>query len=217
MSHTSIIILIIFLSGILGGLTNFFLAYDLQFSRKECLIFFFKTLLLSLCASITVPLFLQIISNNLLDAQPNTPYPLKSYLILAGFCILAAFYSKRFLEDLYDRVKRVEAKAEKAEKTVEMLEASSQETENISNLLTDEVQLRNSENIPYNNDQAFDVITAIYESKFTWRTVSGIAKDTKSKLSENQVLEILKFLKKENIVTSRISKNGTEVWRIVDL
>src|ERR1700680_3611262 len=100
MCSTLIVILIILGAGILGGVTNYFLIYEFSSEQvSEPLISekrwvnFWKSVLVSLCAAITVPLFLQIISNNLLQEQANGTLPTKNYFILAGFCILAAFFS----------------------------------------------------------------------------------------------------------------------------
>ena len=114
MTHTQIIIGIIIAAGLLGGITNFLLLYKLTYTNKESWLNFLKSISLSLCASFTVPLFLQIISNNLLEIQKDSPFPDKNYFVLLGFCVLAAFYSKRFLEDLYSKVNKAEQKAEEA-------------------------------------------------------------------------------------------------------
>ncbi|MFA6149939.1 MAG: YEATS-associated helix-containing protein [Chitinophagaceae bacterium] len=215
MDHLNIIILIIVFSGLLGGLTNFFLSFDIENSRKECWINFFKAVLLSLCSSVTVPLFLQIISNNLLDNSVNASYPEKNYFILAGFCILASIYSKRFLDDLYDRVKKVEDKADKAEKKVQNLEESGQEIENVNELLQiDNAQLSNLEST-YSKEQLLDVINAIIESKYSYRTVGGIAKSSTTGLTRMEVVEILRILKSEGVVESKINRNGNETWRVI--
>jgi hypothetical protein len=113
-----IIILIILFAGLLGGVTNFFLLWSSERRQDENRVIFFKSVLMGLCASIAVPLFLQVLPNSLLDIGEEMP--LKNYFILAGLCVLASFYSKRFLEDLYDRVSKAEKTAEEAKKRLPM-------------------------------------------------------------------------------------------------
>lgn len=217
LTHIQTIITIILGAGILGGLTNFFLGYDNSWDSKNCWIFFFKTILLSTCASITVPLFLQVISNNLLDNSPtSTPaYPTKNYFILAGFCILAAFYSKRFLEDLYDRVNKVEKQADNAERKVEQLENNSQEID--ANEKANEIQQTTSTtNSTYTKEQITSVLKSMLNSKYTYRTISGIVADTSPKLDEDIVLGILTTLKSYGYAAKKTNGQGVELWRFVN-
>ncbi|KOS06041.1 hypothetical protein AM493_08310 [Flavobacterium akiainvivens] len=125
MSPSVIIILIISLSGILGGLTNFYTINEFK-SKKESQRNLIKSILLGICASCAVPLFLQVLSNNLLDIPTeeittgtNQKYPIKNYFILAGFCIIAAVYSKRFLDDLYDKINKTKQEVEEVKKSAE--------------------------------------------------------------------------------------------------
>ena len=111
MTNSAIIITIILLAGLLGGLTNFFMLYDGKLTSRENWIKFFAALFLSISASITVPLFLQILSNNLLDDMK-----FKNLLIFAGFCVIAGFFSKRFLEDLYTKLNNLNKKVDAVEK-----------------------------------------------------------------------------------------------------
>lgn len=217
MTHTQTIIAIILGAGVLGGLTNFYLSYDFNYKEREAKINFFKALLLSTSAAITVPLFLQIISNNLLDKPATeTEYPVKNYFILAGFCVLAAFYSKRFLEDLYDRVKKIETKADNAEKKVEQLETNSQELDTPEEILTtrDTTKILIGET-EYTEEQFKSVFSAIIGSKYTYRTVSGIVKDTKPPLMKEQVIGILNILKTNGLADSRKNKQGHTIWGLI--
>lgn len=213
MTHFQIIILIIACAGILGGVTNFFLVYKIDFTPKECWILFFKSFLVSLCASITVPLFLQIISNNLLDNSNVVDYPIKNYFILAGFCVLASFFSKRFLEDLYDRIRKVEDKVDIADKKVDQLDANSQEKDKIDDLVNNPVII-SSLTPKYSPEQYKSVIEAILDSKYTYRTLSGIMKSLKVPLTQDQVLEILEILKTKDTVRSKFGKSGYELWKV---
>jgi len=152
MTHTQTIIGIIIIAGLLGGFTNFLLLYNLTYKKKECWVSFFKSMFLGLCASITVPLFLQIIQTNLLDFPKDTTFQDKNYFVLFGFCVLAAIFSKTFLENLNSKVNKVEQKVDEVKKMSE--EANDKAKEN-------EKEIKNTQAGLFNNEAA----NAIKENK----------------------------------------------------
>jgi hypothetical protein len=213
MTHTQIIITIIIAAGLLGGLTNFFLFYNLDYKKNECWIYFLKSIFLSLCASVTVPLFLQIISNNLLDIPKDTTFPDKNYFILAGFCVLAAFYSKRFLDDLYAKVNKAEMKAEEAKQIAENAEQKNQEIDDVEEIIN-ETELNKTFTTDYSKDEIKAVSRAILLSKYTYRTITGVAKETN--ISVDKVKGILDLLKKGGFAESKKNRKGNDIWKIID-
>jgi negative regulator of replication initiation len=212
MTHTQIIISIIIAAGLLGGLTNFFLFYNLDYKKKECWINFFKSILLSICASVTVPLFLQIISNNLLDIPKEDKFPDKNYFILAGFCVLAAFYSKRFLDDLYAKVNKAEKKAEEAKQIAENAEQKNQEIDDVEEIIN-ETEINKTFTADYSKDEIKAVSRAILVSKYTYRTISGVAKDTN--IPFDKVKGILELLKKGGFAESKKNRKGNDIYKII--
>jgi hypothetical protein len=219
MSNTLIVILIILGAGILGGITNYFLIYEFSndqlseplISEKRS-VNFWKSVLVSLCSAITVPLFLQIISNNLLEAQANGNLPTKNYFILAGFCILAAFFSKRFLEDLYAKINKAEQKAENARSKIDQFEEEKKELDNVGGTLSSRRRItQESGQIPEADQEK--VMKAILDSPYSYRTVKGISKQIG--LPEDKVSSILNLLQKDGIAEKRMNKEKVEVWRIL--
>src|ERR1700744_3223396 len=73
-----------------------------------------------------------MITNNLLEVPKDEAFPDKNYFIFAGFCVLASFFSKRFLNDLYVKVNKVEKTAEEAKKVAQGVENKSQKLEEIA-------------------------------------------------------------------------------------
>ncbi|OJH13711.1 hypothetical protein FPG87_12600 [Flavobacterium psychrophilum] len=213
MTHTVIIILIIIFAGILGGLTNFFLILNLEHKSKECWLNFFKSLFLSLCASATVPLFLQIISNNLLDLSTDGKFPDKNYFILAGFCVLSAFFSKRFLEDLYAKVNKAEEKAEEAKQQVAKLENKNQEIDDVSSIVDDKKITDNVVKTKYTIEQISEVTKATVGSKYNFRTVKGVAAEIN--YSEEDVKGIFNLLLELGYAEKRNNRENKDVWKII--
>lgn len=81
-------------AGILGGIANYFLAErHAEFAWRDL----FKYAVLGVVAALMVPLFLNMISSNLLDLARTRPINL---FVFAGFCLIAVIFSRRFLENL---------------------------------------------------------------------------------------------------------------------
>lgn len=211
MNHIATIILIIIGTGIITGITNFLLIIKKDDTRTECWINFLKSLFLSLCASATIPLFLQIISNNLLDNSKEHPIPEKNYFILTGFCILAGIYSKRFLDDLYTRVNKIEQKADEAKQQVENLENKNQEIDDLNQFVDENILSNKKIKSEYSGGDIKEVVKAIEGSRYTWRTASGISKETGFNLQK--VNSILNTLYEAGYAESK-EKNNRKLWKI---
>ena len=84
-------------SGILGGLVNFFLSENHKPPVWNALL---GDCLLGIVAALTVPLFLNMISSNLLGVAPKKPVNL---LIFNGICLLFAVFSCRLKENVYHK------------------------------------------------------------------------------------------------------------------
>jgi len=214
MTHIGILITIMISSGVLGGLTNYFLTFEKNTDQATQTVNLLKSILLSLCAAIAVPLLLSVLTNGLLDiseANPKTEYlPIKNYLVFSGFCILASFYSKRFMEDLYTRVNKVEQKADDAKKSIQNFEESKKEIDEAITILQPDM---NSVTVKYSEEDFRKVIRSILSSSYSFRTSKGISKETN--INENTVFEILETLEKLNRAERKTNQEGKNVWRII--
>lgn len=140
MTHTLTIIVIILIAGLLGGLTNFLRLYKMSDEGRELWIKFFKSVLMGICASGAVPLFLQIIQTNLLEIQDGASFPEKNYFVLFGFCVVAAIYSKTFLENINRKINQLEKETEEARGKVKQLEKETEEAKKMSEEVKSKVQ-----------------------------------------------------------------------------
>jgi hypothetical protein len=206
MAPILVIVLIILFAGLLGGITNYFLLWSTEALAIEHRISFYKSVLMGLCASIAVPLFLQVLPNSLLDMGDEMP--LKNYFILAGLCVLSSFYSKRFLEDLYDRVTKAEKTAEEAKKAVEENEQQNMEIEDI-NEVADEIVTKFKP--AHSQKEIKDIANAVLNTTYSYRTIHGISEDTVN--DDNKVREILELLQKAGYVESKKTRKGTDMWK----
>ena len=100
-SYMLIILLVMFVAGVLGGVANYFLRdrpadADLR-ERRDWV----KYPLLGVIAALTVPLFLNMISSNLLEAARTRPVDL---FVFGGFCLIYVVASRRLFENVANRL-----------------------------------------------------------------------------------------------------------------
>ncbi len=84
-------------SGLLGGLVNFFLS---EYHKPPAWKAVLGYCLLGIVSALTVPLFLNMISSNLLTVAPRKPINL---FIFNGICLLFALFSCRLKENVFNK------------------------------------------------------------------------------------------------------------------
>jgi DNA-binding HxlR family transcriptional regulator len=204
-AHIFILVAIMAVAGALGGSINHFLTRD---DAKES--YLGRCLLVGVGASFLVPLFLRMVSSNLVD--PKTDLPSTNYLVFFGFCLLAAISSKAFIQTLSDRLlklaedAKVEAqtankKADETQKDVKDLEATAEAVITKETEPDDEGQLINfamPSDIPAHesppqatsgdllNERTKRVLGALVSGRFTMRSLSGLARDSSISREELQ-------------------------------
>lgn len=91
---------IMLFAGLLGGIANYFISErGGAFSIKELV----KYAVLGVVASLTVPLFLNMISSDLLAMAHSRPIDL---FVFAGFCLLFVLFSRRLIENVSVRLRQ---------------------------------------------------------------------------------------------------------------
>lgn len=209
------LILTIIVAGLLGGVINYYMVHtkEEEFSNEYI---FSKSIFLGLGAAALVPLFLRLISSTLLEPVTDK-YPIVNYFVIGGFCLAAAIYSKRFIEDVYGRITKAEEDAKAAKKTAEEAKKTSKEVEQ-SVTEPDDTQenlaLEMATSDP-NDAKALirkQILEAIQGSRFVYRTPNGIAKEIGK--DKKSVKEYLNELQESGLVSSKINKNGNLVYKV---
>jgi len=205
-------------TGLLGGTANYLMVYEFPSDKTSTSgsgrvqwVNFWKAVLVSLCSTIAVPLFLQTILSKILDTTQGKGFPDINYFVFAGFCILASFFSKRFLEDLYAKISKAEQKAENARRKVDQLVEEKKELDDPVIAVTGQKRRQSPETETASDDQQ-KVIRSITGSGYSYRTVKGITSSTS--LSEDQVVQILADLEKMGVAERQKNRQGMDVWRI---
>ncbi|MDP4537483.1 hypothetical protein Q3O60_14920 [Alkalimonas collagenimarina] len=186
MTHEVTVALIMAMTGILGGLANFLSDDNLKFEFRTVA----KSIVLGVSASVMVPLFLSMISSNLLlESSKST----ESYFILAGFCMVASIFSRSFingvsskiLNDLKQKTESIDKKVDSYEEHVKPLIERSEEPEIDSNEAYDFKVERVKSKL---NDRDIKILSAIDGSKYTIRTSGGIAQQLGMAVNSREII-----------------------------
>lgn len=144
--HLLIIILIILFCGCFGGYLNYLHNFDTLEKDNGIKIARLKYILLGIGAALLVPAFLKMISSNLATSNDNN-----DYLIFAGFCLIAAIFSRRFINTIGERILEAAKNAEKtAHESKQKVENTQLELTSAKERIEDiklAVDLKNTENV----------------------------------------------------------------------
>jgi len=173
---------IMIILGVFGGVINYFKKNLSQKDNKEL----YKSLFIGIAASLLVPLFLRMISSDLLE-DPNT----LDYLVFAGLCLIASIFSTNFIDSigkkLMDKVENIGMKVITIEKDVDDI-TNEDEVQEDPELLEKYVL----------NDEEILVLSELDGGKYTYRSISGLVNDTR--LDRKFVKDTLEKLKDFNLV-----------------
>ena len=185
---------IMVISGILAGLTNYFFSEN---QKPRVLQAILGHCLLGIAAAFTVPLFLNIISSNLLVTAQKSPINL---LVFNGICLIFAFVLCRFKEIAFVKPSQKTDKEEKDNtiiipiKTDYGLETSQQEF------------LRNKMNLTGMTASELKILGAIADKKHGHTSLVSLLKDPE--LINEKVNETLSSLMAEGFVEQKLNKEN---------
>jgi DNA-binding MarR family transcriptional regulator len=210
--------LTIVIAGLLGGVINYFMVHvkEEEFSNMYI---FLKSVFLGLGASALIPLFLSLIGSKLLEPVFSAKgYPYLNYYVIGGFCLAGSIYSKRFIEDVYSRITKAEGvaiaakkTAEEAKKTTNEIELSVTETDHPPEILNHQALNQNPSDTKTKNFQL--IIHALLESRYVYRTLTGISKETG--IDKSMLKDYLDEMIASGLVTSKVNKNESRVFKAV--
>ncbi len=185
---------IMIISGILAGLTNFFLSEN---QKPRVLQAILGHCLLGIAAAFTVPLFLNIISSDLLVTAQKNPINL---LVFNGICLIFAFVLCRFKEVAFIKPSQKADKEEKDKtiiipvKTDYAFETSQRES------------LRKKMNLTGMTESELKILGAIAGKKHGHSSLVSLLKDPE--LINEKVNETLSSLMAEGFVEQKLNKEN---------
>lgn len=211
-SYMLMVLLIMVAAGVLGGIANYFLS-DRQGDggRRD----WGKFLTLGVIAALTVPLFLNMISSNLLEAARTRPV---DFFVFAGFCLIYVVASRRVFENVanklvgqMDQMRREMGQikqqpeapmavpvAPREEPTVVVAEAPA--------VIKPEVV---RESLSYND---IEILRALAEDSYVYGNLVGLT--DKTGLARDLVSTRLTVLKNFGIIETRINDKNVLHWYV---
>ena len=230
--HELILILLIVIVGGLAGYINVLKDSVLKESKSHD---FTRYILSAIGSAILVPLFLNMLSSNLI--KYNSGYDNNNYFVFAGFCFIAGYFSDRFINTIGDRVlKELKQTNENVADTKSKLERTSQELkdnkEKVDALIDNESELEDFEiNKSLNmtdlhlqtelvDDEMEEKVHKIIQAfkgndDFKFRTIQGLSR--KLKYPSNIVEAILNELERLGAVKKFLSSKGSELWTLTKI
>ncbi len=214
MNEVTLIVVLIVASGLTGGIGNFF-RFENNLDAKGYNLA--KSIFLGTIAAFTVPLFLNMLSSDLLEFA-NTP---TDYFVFVGFCLIAAFFSNRFMNSIGDKVIQDLEKIKRKTNVIE--EDTKDNSEKVEALVEEQTDGGTGSVAPQKfeeikNEVSPKVAAKIFESfkneKYKFRTVEGIAKD--SGLNDVEAKALIEKLEQKNIVKRYKGRGGKRIYSLTD-
>jgi len=108
--HILTLVIIMIVSGAFGGFLNWLHNFDTSKNEQKNKFVKSKYILLGIGSSFLVPVFLKMIASDLINNKDK--FDNNSYLIFAGFCLIAAIFSRRFINTIGEKILEAAKKAE---------------------------------------------------------------------------------------------------------
>ena len=207
-SYMLIILLIMIAAGVLGGVANYFLSdRQSEAGRSD----WGKYPVLGVIAALTVPLSLNMISSNLLEAPRTRPV---DFFVLAGFCLIYVVASRRFFENVANKLL-----SQMDQMKREMVQLKQQWQEAQPPVLREEAPAPTDallavpkieavkESLSYND---IEILRALAEEHYVYGNLVGLT--DKTGLARELVSTRLTVLKNLGIIETRINDKNVLHW-----
>ncbi|TLD46313.1 MAG: hypothetical protein FAZ92_01424 [Accumulibacter sp.] len=208
------IALVMLVSGVLGGLVNYFIS-DPQDERR---LTWWQHIFVGVTAAFMVPLLLNMISADLIDkirGVNGQPGDYSKLFVLAGFCLVAAVSSRAFIKTMSERVlqevRSAKKNAEEAKEDAAEAKAAVAPfvEEEISENEIDKKDLPETPEVDLTEPEK-KVLKAMVSSSYSMRSITGIAKDTG--LAKLSVSHVISTLMRKGLVVQAQSSSGQPRW-----
>ena len=202
------VLLIMITAGVLGGVANYFLSDRQPDSNSRD---WGKYPILGVIAALTVPLFLNMISSNLLEAARTRPV---DFFVFAGFCVIYVVASRRLFENVankllnqMDQMKR-EMTQIKQQRSEPALPVYRDEPAAVAETPLPAVKPEViKESLSYND---IEILRALSEDSFVYGNLAGLT--DKTGLARDLVSSRLTVMKTLGIIETRINDKNVLHW-----
>jgi predicted transcriptional regulator len=230
MSRFIYLIILIALAGGAGGMANYLLLSP-PVAEKRNLYGALRFVASGAVAAFVVPLFLSLAQSSLVKNIFDYPGAGQAYseiLIFIGFCVVAGFASRAFMDTMTNKMMQMQREVKKVEEEVREVDKKAVEAIELNEETADRVaEAKGTTEQPAEaprsvdrpsappvsataqslakklSPQERDVLTAM--SRYTKRTQTGVARD--ARVPRNQVGEIVDVLRDQGVVRFTTSAN----------
>jgi hypothetical protein len=207
-NYMLLILVVMILMGILGGIANYYMSERQSAGTRNDVL---KYSVLGVVAALSVPLFLNMISSNLLDAARAKPADL---FVFAGFCLIFVIFSRRVFENvankLFQQLDQVKQEVGQLKEVNQARDAIQVEEALAEPPTVEPAEIKNDlSRLGYND---VEIMRAITEGNFVYGNVSGIANETS--LSKELVSVRLTLLKSMGLIELKINEKNVLHWTL---
>ncbi|MBI4740197.1 MAG: hypothetical protein HY777_01285 [Betaproteobacteria bacterium] len=201
-----IVLSIVVVAGLLGGMANYFLSDRLpELVRRD----WAKYPLLGVVAALTVPLFLNMISSNLLETARTRPADL---FVFTGFCLIYVIASRRLFENvagkLLTQVDQIKREVKQIKQQQEMPREPREDP-----LPATETHAGGAKPDPVKESLSYDdieILRALDEENYVYGNFVGLTE--KTGLSRDLLGTRLIVLRNFGIIETRINERNVLHW-----
>lgn len=197
-AYMLVILLIMVAAGVLGGIANGYLSErGSEASRREWV----RYALLGVVAALTVPLFLNMISSNLIDAARTRP---ADFFVFSGFCLVYVVATRRVFENVANRLlNQVDA----MKRDVSQLK---QRAEPLAGGEPPAIRPETQRDALAYND--VELLRALAEESYVYGNLAGLT--DKTGLARELVSVRLTALKNLGLIETRINERNVLHWSV---
>jgi hypothetical protein len=166
--HLVVLVIVMLTAGAFGGYLNYLHNFDTNAYENKNKQIRTKYVLLGIGSAFLVPAFLKMIASDLI--KDTEQYDNIGYLIFAGFCLIAAIFSRRFITTIGEKILEAAKQAEITSKeTKQQIESTKQELSNTQERIEDvklAVSLKSSptQAFPQNTDNPLSSLLELVNS-----------------------------------------------------
>ena len=211
-SYMLVVLVIMVAAGVLGGVANYFLSErQSEGARSD----WGKYPILGVISALTVPLFLNMISSNLLEAARTRPV---DFFVFAGFCLIYVVASRRVFENVANKLLN-----QMEQMKGEMDQIKQQRPEAPPPVVREEPALpveappapsaakpeAVKESLSYND---IEILQALAEENYVYGNLAGLT--DKTGLARDLISTRLTVLKNLGIIETRINEKNVLHWYV---
>ena len=206
-AYMLIVLLVLVIAGLLGGVANYFLSDRLpELVRRD----WAKYPLLGVIAALTVPLFLNMISSNLLETARARPGDL---FIFTGFCLIYVIASRRLFENVAGKLLTQVDQLKREIKEIKEIKPQHHEAPHDERLSVPEIPPAPAKSETPKESLSYDdieILRALAEEGYVYGNFVGLTERTE--MSRDLLSTRLIVLRNLGIIETRINERNVLHW-----